>query len=159
MRKVTEVKDVARFWSRVRKSPECWIWGGLKVNGYGVYSDQLAHRLAWTLTKGTIPEGMIVRHSCGVADCVKPKHLYLSTQADKMRDIRSNGRLRIAEGERHGRAKLTAEKVRQIRKLRGQGVSVRELTNKYKVSATVIYKVINGSGWKSVRDEKSENNY
>lgn len=71
----------ARFWSRVEKVPDgCWLWrGGRTKNGYGVFGllnhTFLAHRVAYTMTKGAIPLGLQIDHLCRVRHCVNPGHL------------------------------------------------------------------------------------
>ena len=69
----------------------CWLWQrALKGCGYGhKYYDgkyQSAHRIAWQLHKGPIPEGMSVLHRCDVMRCVNPEHLFLGTHDDNMAD-------------------------------------------------------------------------
>lgn len=116
----------------------CHVWlGPLDAHGYGmmwVYGTfRKAHRLAWMLAKGTIPEDTHVLHRCDNPACVNPKHLFLGSQHDNMRDMnkkRRNGWAKkgndnglrrhpelAARGERQGHAKLTTEKVRWIRAL------------------------------------------
>ncbi len=76
---------VPRFWSKVDKSGECWVWtGGKDETGYGRFWTQAgrltaAHRAAWELLVGPVPEGKEVHHTCGHRDCVHPDHLYLGT--------------------------------------------------------------------------------
>ena len=86
-----------RFWSRVEKSRYCWNWkahktprgyGGICVNG----KKQRAHRVAWTLERGEIPDGIFVLHECDNPSCVRPSHLFLGTQKDNMRDMIKKGR-------------------------------------------------------------------
>ena len=50
------------------------------------------------------------------------------------------------EGERHGRAKLTASNVRDIRARHAEGVSARQLAREYGVAATTITRIFHG-GW------------
>lgn len=69
-----------RFWDRVNKTKTCWLWtGGLKSGGYGsFYSDgrsHAAHRFAYELEVGPIPEGLTLDHLCRVRTCVNPLHL------------------------------------------------------------------------------------
>lgn len=67
---------VRRFWSKVDKSGEHWIWGGTRnAGGYGRYHQHLAHRLAYELTYGPIPLGQPLDHLCRVTSCVRPEHL------------------------------------------------------------------------------------
>lgn len=82
-----------RFWTKVDKSGECWIWtGGLHSWGYGKFSVRIdgkevtlgAHTYAYELEHGPIPEGMIVCHSCDNPPCIRASHLFLGTQADNI---------------------------------------------------------------------------
>lgn len=57
-----------------------------------------AHRQAWLLTHGEIPEGKWILHHCDVPHCVNPAHLYVGTAKDNMRDILERGRYRSANG-------------------------------------------------------------
>jgi len=95
-----------RFWSKVSKTPTCWLWTGCTVGfGHGRFTiwkqgTKLAHRLAFRLVFGREPrEGLFVLHTCDVPACVNPDHLYEGTAADNMRDCVSR--------HRHGSATKT----------------------------------------------------
>lgn len=69
-----------RFWGRVDKSGDCWLWlGALNRDGYGHTSRNnktvFTHRLAYELEVGPIPEGFVLDHLCRVHNCVRPDHL------------------------------------------------------------------------------------
>lgn len=138
------------FWSKVDRSGECWEWLASKTHdGYGRHhydGGTMAHRLAYELTRGPIPAGMCVCHACDNRGCVNPTHLWLGTQADNIKDMRVKGRGPRLEGERHGRAKLTASNVRDIRARHAEGVSARQLAREYGVAATTITRIFHG-GW------------
>lgn len=51
-----------------------------------------AHRCAWRLWRGPIPEGKLVLHHCDNPRCINPDHLYLGTDADNVRDREARGR-------------------------------------------------------------------
>lgn len=69
-------KTRAKFWSRVDTGGECWLWKGpLQKHGYGAIGGRLAHRVAYELLKGPIPEGLQLDHLCRVRPCVNPEHL------------------------------------------------------------------------------------
>lgn len=76
---------VERFWSKVDKSGECWLWcAGLNHRGYGLFTPRhgkriRAHRFAYRITIGPIPPGMEIDHvrarGCTSTACVNPRHL------------------------------------------------------------------------------------
>lgn len=116
-------RNAERFWAKVAKGEpdDCWLWlGAVGSNGRGRIKlpdgTIEAHRVAWLLTKGPIPIGQCVLHDCPNGDdilCCNPRHLWLGTQVDNMRDMVRKGRAR--HGERHAHAKLTASLVASIR--------------------------------------------
>lgn len=75
-----------RFWSRkVQKGNGCWSWtAGKNRDGYGTFhigrKTLGAHRVAYELTYGPIPPGMLVDHTCHNRMCVNPEHLRLATK-------------------------------------------------------------------------------
>ena len=70
-----------RFWSKVDKTNECWLWTGATAGGYGIFridgGNQVAHRVVYMWTNGTIPPGAEVDHMCFNHGCVNPEHLRL----------------------------------------------------------------------------------
>ncbi len=89
--------DTARFWSKVDKRgpDDCWLWTGtiLKDSGYAVLTVagkvRSAHRFAYELLVGPIPDGLTIDHTCHSRNlascaggptcahrrCVNPAHL------------------------------------------------------------------------------------
>lgn len=83
------------LWRRVVKTGCCWLWFGQSQgkSGYGKLKvggnkgqTFLAHRLAYELTYGPIPEGAWVLHNCDVRLCVRPDHLRLGISLDNILD-------------------------------------------------------------------------
>ena len=79
----------------------CQVWiGGATLGGYGVIggeggrngSQLLAHRVAWELANGPIPEGLFVCHHCDNPPCVRVDHLFLGTHWENMADMRTKHR-------------------------------------------------------------------
>lgn len=72
-----------RFWSKVDKTGECWIWIASTRNGYGQFRTReayvLSHRFSYELAAGPIPEGLVIDHICHNPSCVRPAHLRLAT--------------------------------------------------------------------------------
>lgn len=79
------------YYSKPDPLSGCHIWHGPSVNGgyghirFGGYY-WLAHRLAWTLRHGPIPDGMILCHRCDERRCCNPDHLFIGSRADNMHD-------------------------------------------------------------------------
>lgn len=92
----------ADFWVQVAKgaAAQCWLWTkGVDGDGYGRLSFRgekiKAHRLAFRLTFGYLPEGdRMVCHSCDNPPCCNPAHLYDGTGSDNMHDAWTRGRKR-----------------------------------------------------------------
>lgn len=79
-------------WLEVDEETGCHTWKGhRRPTGYGMMAVapgemKLAHRVAWELANGPIPEGMLVRHKCDNRACCNPEHLALGTYLDNARD-------------------------------------------------------------------------
>lgn len=76
----------------------CWLWLKSRNNkGYGKLRYQgkpwVAHRLAWSLERGPVPDGMFVCHHCDNPPCCNPEHLFLGTAKDNMQDALNKGRV------------------------------------------------------------------
>lgn len=88
--KFTAEQIHAAFWSRVQKTPGCWLWTGARKNtGYGafaVWGRQVpAHRWAYQELIGPIPDGLQIDHLCRTRACVRPNHLESVTQQENLR--------------------------------------------------------------------------
>lgn len=69
-----------RFWEKVDKSGECWLWTAYTTKkGYGQThiggKTKYAHRVAYELSVGPIPDGKELDHLCRNRACVNPDHL------------------------------------------------------------------------------------
>jgi hypothetical protein len=83
---------VKRFWKNVDFPSEeeaCWMWTGHVSARYGSFrvkgKNYRAHRLAFELLVGPIPEGLVIDHLCRTPLCVNPTHMEPVTQAENLR--------------------------------------------------------------------------
>lgn len=76
--------SIARFWSHVDKGEPtaCWLWKlsvTLKRGGYGQFRCEgktlRAHKVAYELAVGPVPDGLVLDHICRNPRCVNPAHL------------------------------------------------------------------------------------
>lgn len=99
-----------RFWRKVDKNspapefrPElgpCWLWlGGVTNSGYGKVGmpTRLAHRVAYELVVGPIPDGLQIDHLCRVRRCQNPAHMEPVTARENQRRSRSVSGLNMAK--------------------------------------------------------------
>lgn len=162
--RVTLHELAERFWARVeRRGPdECWPWKGYRSPRatrrleYGIFTYAKskrvrAHRLAFELSKGPIPAGQCVCHSCDVPWCCNPAHLWLGTVADNNLDRHIKGRTvlrgkspRLA-GEAHPAAKITAQDASAIR---ADARSVRVIARDFGLSPSTVSRIKRGLAWR-----------
>jgi hypothetical protein len=77
-----------------RDPAQCWEWQRSRSRqGYGRLGPRVyAHRLAYEVFIGPIPDGLHVLHHCDNPPCCNPAHLWSGTVADNMRDRDAKGR-------------------------------------------------------------------
>ena len=149
-----------RFWEKVDKRgpDECWPWKAHRHDsGYGRISMggrrgkiEGAHRVAWLLEHGSIPEGMDVLHKCDNPPCCNVRCLFLGTARTNVDDMFAKGRNpQLPRGEEHSCAKFTEQQVRDIRANKALcRVSDRELGARYGVSNVAINRIVRRITWK-----------
>jgi hypothetical protein len=149
-----------RFEANVDRSPgqgpdgSCHLWTAYRMRvGYGTTSEGslmlLAHRVAWELENGPIPDGLHCLHHCDNRPCVNVEHLFLGTNADNMADMKAKGR--AAKGSDHWRAKLTEEDIPQIRMLVAIGFTQAYIAGIYGVATSQIHNVKTRKTWGHVK--------
>jgi len=147
-----------RFWSNVEKTLDCWLYTGpLNHLGYGIFyhSDgrgEGAHRVAYKMANGEIPEGCIVGHLCNVRNCVRWDHLVAWPKGDDVRYMEQCGRGVHLSGVANGRACRTEDEVREIRRLYdAKQMGAYGLARKYATSPQAIYDIVNRESYQNVK--------
>lgn len=180
-------QTVLRFWSKIDCSggPDaCWPWiTSVFDSGYGQFKvgqrNLRAHRVAWEMSCGEVPDGLFVLHRCDNRRCCNPAHLWIGTHKENMADMQCKGRAATGErngarlhpdrlvrgdahparyvsgwsqGERNGGARLTVQQVQYIRdRYDAGGVTMKALGDEHGVSTQSIYRIVRRKGWRHVQ--------
>lgn len=135
-----------RFWDKVHKGHGCWEWQASTSRGYGQFwltGRQLkAHRVAWELINGPIPDGLHVCHTCDNRLCCNVDHMFLGTAAENNLDKAIKNRASRQLGEAHPGSKLTDEHVHMIRALYARGWTQQRLANTFRCARSHVQKIV-----------------
>lgn len=130
----------------------CWICTSHAANGKGYpYLKRngkriAAHRYSYIKHKGEIPDGLLIRHTCDVRNCINPDHLITGTEKDNAMDMVERGR--ACCGERHPQRKLSESQVEYIRT--HPHLSAQALADTLGVHNATIYRARKGMSWKHI---------
>ncbi|URY10891.1 hypothetical protein [Shigella phage ESh6] len=124
----------------------CTTKGGYGLVGYKGKT-QLAHRVSYIKSKGEIPTGMVIMHTCDNPLCINPEHLVAGTQRDNRMDCVTKGRDNASRGEEHYGAKLTEAIVREIR---ASNLTNTELSEMYGIHRRTISDARCGKTWRHI---------
>jgi HNH endonuclease/helix-turn-helix resolvase-like protein len=108
------------------------------------------HRYLYEQKHGILPKEIVVRHKCDNSKCINLDHVETGTQRENTNDTKKRGRIvnpPIMRGETNNAAKLTKEKVIQIRELLSSGVSVGNLMKRFSIGKSQLYRIKRGQSW------------
>ena len=152
---------------KIRDLSECWLWKGKPhTSGYAqwqsdwakesgcIYAHQASYRLFKDATYKPSREHPC-SHRCEGAQedfqhrlCVNPDHLYIAgSVAENMADRQENkGSYQSIKtgGCKSGSAKFSEEDIKDILKLRQEGLYYKEIAERYKVNRRTIEKICLG---------------
>lgn len=151
---ITIRRVITRFERFIDKTDGCWNWTGAKnKEGYGQFTinnrNHRSNRIAYLIYVGDIPEEMNVCHTCDNPSCVNPKHLFLGTRSDNMKDAYKKGR-KTNKGSNNPNSKLKEYQVIEIRNKYKSGIKQVDLANEYAVSRHVIFDIVRNKRWKHI---------
>lgn len=139
------------------RGPEaCWPFLRSKNSrGYGkVWVDGRcleAHRFAYSIENGSVPDGLCVLHHCDNPPCCNPSHLYAGTQKQNAADRENRGRGNQPKGEASGTSALSTRDVIFIRRCRDL-YNTEEMARMLGVQRGTIANILRGAAWSHVRD-------
>jgi len=156
-------KDIIRFWEKVdiNNKEDCWEWKFSLRAGYGAFKLKgklySAHRIAYFLNYGDIPEALFVCHKCDNRKCCNPNHLWVGTYLDNIEDMIRKGRNSPLTGcdpdnwnygEKSPTASTTNKTAWEIRDLYLNKIySQKELSKKFNLSKFTIYRIVNNKAY------------
>jgi hypothetical protein len=163
MKKITPTeKQRCRFIAKL-SAPHpitgCLVWcGAVDRAGYGNvrWSGRClkAHRAAFILVHGSIPEGLDILHSCDTPSCCEVSHLRAGTDKENARDRDTRHRRRPPTGSLNGQARLTEQQVLEIRATyRGTLKHQKELAEKYEIRQSTVCDIVYERSWKHLISE------
>lgn len=122
-------------------SDECILWDGyIRKDGYGQITwegkSRPLHQVAYILTKGEIPVGLDVMHSCNNKPCYNPNHLSAGTRSQTVKDAIRDGLLLRPK-------KLSPREIQRIKERRAEGVFYKDLAKEFGVGYTTAYDAVN----------------
>jgi hypothetical protein len=132
---------------------ECREWTGRRdPNGYGRTTTYLAHRVAWELEHGVVPDNLVVMHTCDNPACTEVEHLRLGTRAENQADMKAKGR--STRGERHPNTRLAAVEVLEIR---ASTEPKAEVAERFGISISHVYGIQSRRKWTHLNEPKGGN--
>jgi hypothetical protein len=144
-----------RFMEKVSvNSNGCWMWTSTNQNGYAAMwyegRTRLVSKISWFLFKGEWPK-LFMLHKCDIPMCVNPEHLFDGTALNNMLDKTAKGRNNPPVGERAGQAKLTEEKVLDMRSKYATGnFTQRKLADIFEVGYKAVCKIVHRQRWRHI---------
>ncbi len=138
-------------WKRGAAGPIGFKYGVMRLPGCKENDPKIkAHRRAYEIFKGPIPDGYDVCHHCDRAICFHPAHLFASDAKGNMEDMVSKGRCPDRRGELNQFSQLTNEQIIEIRSLCKPRKGKLWIAEKFGISVTHVYRIYNGACWKHI---------
>lgn len=156
-----------RFWPNTIRSGDCLIWTGkCNISNQPVCrfdgKEVRVRRLVYRFTCGDLPDDMFVLMTCRNSRCLSQYHMRRASKAERDANLANSASIGdqhrsrthpelLLRGERNGHAKLTEEKVRTIRELRCQGMTLEAIAQSVGSPMTTVHSVVSGRTWAHVQ--------
>jgi hypothetical protein len=138
-------------WEAIPETGCHWWTGCVTSTGYGAIKIEGktagAHRVSYELHVGSIPDGLMILHSCDNPICVNPSHLRVGTGKDNSRDCIDRGRFRRSDGQHNPNSKLSNNDVVRIRERLATGESLAAIARDYGRATSTIFDIKHGIKW------------
>ena len=142
------------FWQQLRRTEDgCLEWQGHRhMYGYGLFGvggrkgrTVRAHRFAYELANGPVPDGLHVCHRCDNPPCCDPEHLYAGSRSQNMQDAYDRNRRRAPShgrsGDTHWATKIPDSEIPVILEKLAAGESQTAIANEYGVGQSTISRI------------------
>lgn len=144
--------------TKIESKGSCWEWQGAHTDyGHGVISVggrrgrmERVHRVSYTIFKGNIPDGAVIRHTCDNPACINPRHLIPGSYYENNHDCLDRGRFRS------GFAKLDPDTVFYIRERSALGEPSSSISNNLNVALSTIRDIVARRTWKNLEGNPVE---
>lgn len=150
-----EPHRIRNFYKHFSQSEDCWEWTACRDrDGYGIFNmgelgeNFRANRASWIIHNGPIPKRMMVLHKCDNRPCVNPKHLFLGTNDENMKDMVNKGR--AARGVKNVNSKITEHHAFMIKHLSLAGNRICDIMKQLSLPRKTVEHVVYGNTWKHV---------
>ncbi len=158
-----DLSAIDRFTKKTKFNPDtgCIDWIGCKIpKGYGQFVSggvsYRAHRFSYQHYIGEIPDDMFVLHRCDRPSCVNPKHLFLGTNDDNMKDMVNKKRSVHRHGERNPSVKITEEIAIEIKRMLHLDFKQKYIASILNVSIHIVSNIKKGISWSYLFNNKKE---
>ncbi len=135
----------------INPATECWEWTGhCNSGGYGVICLNGRQRIVSRISanmflKFDTQSPLLVLHRCDNPPCFNPKHLFIGTQFENLKDMTCKGHR--ATWKRFRQTKLNPKKIKEIRQMLNDNISMKKIGLRFNICATHVWRIKHKKRW------------